>query len=250
MDWNNVAAPLIGLTTYGRNRRNAYFLMAEYLEAVRQAGGVPVLLAPGESRIEPLLQRLDGLILAGGGDIAPERFGRESHPAVSQVDAERDEFELALARQWLNTRKPLLGICRGMQVLSVISGGDLILDIPTQRPSEIVHRREHETYVEHPVRIEADSRLYRIVEEPQIPVASLHHQAVARTGEGWRVSATSADGIIEAMEHTSHPWAIAVQWHPELMPEHPAHRRLFRALVHASASHATKQDNQTPVGKP
>ncbi|MDQ7065188.1 MAG: gamma-glutamyl-gamma-aminobutyrate hydrolase family protein [candidate division KSB1 bacterium] len=250
MNRQEQTAPLIGLTTYGRNRRNAYFLMAEYLEAVRQAGGVPVLLAPGEPRIKALLQRLDGLILAGGGDIAPDRFGRQGHPAVSQVDPERDDFELALARQWLDTRKPLLGICRGMQVLSVISGGDLILDIPTQWPSEIAHRREPATYVEHAVRIEVDSCLYRIVEQPEIMVASLHHQAVDRPGEGWRVSATAPDGIIEAMEHTSHPWALAVQWHPELIPEHPAHRRLFRALVHASASYALKRDVQTPVGKP
>lgn len=250
MHGNDVTVPLIGITTYGRNRRNAYFLMAEYLEAVRHAGGVPVLLAPGEARIEVLLHRLDGLILAGGGDIAPKRFGRESHPAVAQVDPERDEFEFRLARLWLETPKPVLGICRGMQLLAILAGGDLILDIPTQYPAAMEHRRENVPFIEHVVKIVPDSRLYGTVEQARVPVASLHHQAVAHTGDGWRITAKAPDGIIEAMERADHPWAVAVQWHPELMPDHPAHQALFREFVKAAAESKVNSPHQAkPVEK-
>lgn len=229
-------APIIGITTYSRSEAGDYTLPGTYIDAVQQAGGVPVLLPPVQSSPARLLDVVDGLIFSGGGDIDPVRYGGEHHPAVYLVDADRDSFELDLAKAALTAAIPVLGICRGMQILSVASGAALIPHLPEVYGEQVIHRLDHPRRpIEHQVQVEAESRLAKILGAAEIPVVSWHHQAVQNVPVGWQVVATAADGLIEAMEYTQHPWMLALQWHPELSPNYPAHQRLFQNLIQAAA---------------
>jgi putative glutamine amidotransferase len=182
-----------------------------------------------------LLDRLDGLIFSGGGDIDPALYHSPGHPTVYLVDPERDTFELALAKAALMIDIPILGICRGMQVLNVATGGDLVLHVPDRYGDRLLHRLDHPRRpIEHTVQIEAGSRLAALVSAEDIDVVSWHHQAVQAIASDWQVVAHAADGLIEAMEHKQHPWMIAVQWHPELSPNDSVHQRLFQAFVTAA----------------
>lgn len=229
-------APIIGITTYSRNEAGEVSLPGAYLDAVQVASGIPILLPPHSSRVDRLLEKIDGLILTGGGDIEPSRYGGVAHPTIYLVDTERDEFEFALAQAALNSQIPTLGICRGMQVLSVASGATLIPHVPEVYGDAIAHRLDHPRRpTSHPVQFEADSRLAEIMGDVHINVMSWHHQAIKTVPDGWRCVAKAADGLLEAIESVHHPWAIGVQWHPELSPENPTHQRLFQALIKASS---------------
>jgi len=242
-------APLIGITTYSRNEEERFCLPAAYVDAVRGAGGVPVLLPPGESQFELLLEFLDGVIFAGGGDIDPAHYGGEVHPRMYMMDAERDRFELELARRVLRTDRPVLGICRGSQVLNVACGGDLHPHLPEEGEGTVKHREAQRIPAQHAVRIDPRSRLAEVVGETEITVTSWHHQAVRRVAPGWRVVAWAPDGTVEALEYERHPWAFAVQWHPELSPESPPHQRIFQALVRAAREQKQKASRESPLGK-
>jgi putative glutamine amidotransferase len=232
-------SPLIGITTYSRSEAGEFTLPAVYVDAVQLAGGVPVLLPPMEADPKPILAALDGLILAGGGDIDPIRYGGDHHPTVYLVDEERDTFELKLAQAVLQSNLPTLGICRGMQVLSVASGASLVPHVPDIYGEAIAHRLEHPRRpIEHPAQITPGTRLASILQETNITVMSWHHQAIQYPPEGWKPVAYAADGLIEALEHHQHPWLIAVQWHPELSPHDPVHQRLFQAFVNAARDQA------------
>lgn len=227
-------SPIIGITIYSRNEAGELYLPGSYVDSVRLAGGTPVLLPPS---VQPasLLDMLDGLIFSGGGDIDPGLYGGEHHPTVYLVDNERDEFELALARIALESGIPTLGICRGMQVLSVASGADLVVHVPDTYGDAIVHRLDHPRRpTHHSVQVHPDSRLAQVMDATEITVVSWHHQAVKTIPDAWQVVAQAADGLVEAMEHQQHPWLVTVQWHPEMSPDDPAHQRLFQGLVNAA----------------
>jgi len=239
-------APIIGITTYARNQAGEVSLPGHYLDAVEAAGGLPILLPPHQTRPDRLLDLVDGLIFAGGGDIDPRWYGGEDHPSIYLVDRDRDEFELTLARAALASSVPTLGICRGLQMLSVASGGQLILHVPEVYGAAIAHRLDHPRRpTPHPVGLEPTSRLATIMEVSQVTVESWHHQAVQAVPPGWQPAAYAADGLIEALEHREHPWMIAVQWHPELSPHDPAHQRIFQALV----QQAIAGPNATALGR-
>jgi putative glutamine amidotransferase len=154
------------------------------------------------------------------------------------VDPERDEFELNLAQQCLELNLPVLGVCRGMQVLNVVCGGDLVLHIPDTYGDQVLHRTEHpRQHVEHAVEVTAGSRLAEIFAQTQIDVVSWHHQAIGKVAAGWRGVAYAPDGVVEAMEHCTHPWAIAVQWHPEMSSQMIWHQQLFASLVKAAGQY-------------
>ncbi|MEB2346872.1 MAG: gamma-glutamyl-gamma-aminobutyrate hydrolase family protein [Deltaproteobacteria bacterium] len=228
--------PLIGVTTYHRERsgRERFHVPAAYVDAVRQGGGLPVLLPPGDPRPGEILASLDGLVLCGGGDIDPALFGGASgHAALYATCAERDGFELALVRDALARRTPMLAICRGLQVLNVALGGDLHLHLPDVVGDRVAHRVSREEHGLHPVRIDAGCGLAAVLGSGEIEVATWHHQAIDRLGEDLRPVAWAADGTIEAVELPGHPEVLAVQWHPELQARDPASRqgRLFEALV-------------------
>ncbi|MDX2244152.1 MAG: gamma-glutamyl-gamma-aminobutyrate hydrolase family protein [Leptolyngbyaceae cyanobacterium bins.302] len=228
-------APIIGITTYARNEAGEISLPGHYLDAVEEAGGIPILLPPHQTQADRILDIVDGLIFAGGGDIDPSAYGGEHHPTIYLVDGDLDQFELTLAKAALSASIPTLGICRGMQILSVASGAKLIPHVPDVYGDAIAHRLDHPRRpTPHLVQLEASSRLATIMQAAEVMVESWHHQAVQSAPPGWKPAAYAADGLVEALERVDHPWMMAVQWHPELSPHDPAHQRIFQALVEAS----------------
>lgn len=234
--------PLIGVTTYPPSEAGRYALPAVYVDAVRRAGGEAVMIPPGtedhDVDVEALVARLDGLVLAGGGDVGPDRYGSDGHAAVYGVHPARDRDELALVRHVLVTQLPTLAICRGSQVLNVALGGTLVPHLPDR--TEQAHRLAPTddggpaAPTPHAVDVAPDSRLAGIMGTTSVTPMSWHHQAVDRPGTGLRVVARAEDGTVEATEHDDHRWLVSVQWHPELTAaEDPTQQRLFDALVQA-----------------
>jgi len=227
--------PLIGITTYGQDEQQRFGLPREYVDAVWRAGGLPLLVPPLPGTVADVLSRLDGLILAGGGDIDPVHYGGQSHETIYNLDRERDQFELELAKLFLGTGRPLFGICRGMQTLNVALGGTLIEHLPDVVGEGVLHRLPPRAPGRHAVRVESGSRLAAILGELEFVSATWHHQAVRRPGERLRIVAQAPDGTIEAAEMPEHPWLIAVQWHPELTAaDDPLQQKLFDDFVRAA----------------
>jgi putative glutamine amidotransferase len=237
-----MSQPLIGITTHASDaeHRDALDrLSRQIVHAVEAAGGLPVLLPPnlGEAALRGLFERIDGLLLSGGGDIDPARYGASHTPAVGGVDAARDRAELLLAGWALTEQKPFFGICRGLQILNIACGGSLYRDI-----AEYPGAQRHTFYpdfpfdrLSHPIEIAPGSQLARIVGRTTLDINSLHHQACRAVAAGLRAVARSPDGMVEAIEVEEHPFGLAVQWHPEALPGLPEMRALFGALVAASA---------------
>lgn len=234
--------PLIGLTTYGRSEDKRFYLPVQYIDAVRHAGGVPLLLPPGESHSNALLAQLDGLILSGGGDLDPALYGGSVHPTLYMVDPERDRSEMALVRLSLELGLPTFGICRGSQVINVALGGTLIEHLPEVVGESIRHRLPPREPIEHVVKLRPDSRLAGILLQDEFLAPSWHHQAIRRLAPGLKVVAHAPDKTIEAIELPDHPWLIGVQWHPELAAEDvPLHQKLFDELIRAASERQRKR---------
>jgi putative glutamine amidotransferase len=216
--------PLIGIASLTSD---------SYIVAVREAGGIPIVLPNSGGGVEAIphfLELLDGLLLPGGADIPPSEYGEEPHETVEILDEDRFLFEKELSRAWIEeTEKPLLGICLGGQWINVASGGSLVQDIPTE--FGISHRDRT-----HLVSIEVDSRLHEILGGAEVEVNSSHHQAVKKLGENLRIVARCPDGVVEATETTDPDrFLIGVQWHPERMVEESEEqRKLMRAFVDAA----------------
>lgn len=229
----------IGITTYARDGQPASFnLPCAYVDAIRAAGGLALVLPPGEARPEDLLDLVDGLILSGGGDIAPQAYSGQPHETIYSVSEERDEFEFRLARAALARRDfPLLCICRGMQVLNVVCGGTLHPHVPERFGEEVAHRKPPRLTTCHPVQVTPQSRLAAVLGTTSPEVCSWHHQAVDRLGDGLTAVAWAEDGVVEAIEHAAHPSCIAVQWHPEMQLDDTAQRRIFHTLVDTARRH-------------
>ena len=235
--------PIIALTTYGRHETKVdsihydeYFsIPAKYVDAVRRAGGTAVLLPPGETRWADVLKLIDGIIIIGGADIHPSHYdGNAEHPDLTTFDSERDEAELRLAKQLAKTNIPTFAICRGMQVVNVALGGKLHEHIPDIVDKDI-HRNAEGGWQLQALEAEAESRLANTMQESTVATYSGHHQAVKDIGEGLKVTACSADGIVEALELENHPWFVAVQWHPEMSAAtDETQQRLFDDLVNAA----------------
>lgn len=238
--------PVIGIPCYSARRDGSlspiYGNNQSYVRAVQRAGGVPLLIPPRQDAdaLEAVCACLDGLLLSGGGDIDPARFGEERIAACQEPEPERDELELALAAWALDASVPILGICRGMQLLNVACGGTLYQDLATQQPEAARHDHaaSGRVYRAHGISLQKESRLSEILGAAPYEVNSLHHQSVARPGARVEIVGWSPDGVAEAMEVDGHPFALAVQFHPEELegdPEHPDEpsRALFRAFVEA-----------------
>lgn len=238
--------PLIGITgrkdTSARLHNSMLHCVGEtYVNAIQQAGGTPVILPPviATEDIPTLVKRLDGLLLTGGEDVAPSSYRQQPEPWVGGIDEERDASEFVLVRMALENALPILGICRGHQLLNIALGGTLYQDLAMQVPGTLdhayapAHPMEH--YV-HPVTVEADSQLAQILGSTDFMVNSAHHQGVHAVGEALRVTACAPDGVIEALEMANHPFCLSVQWHPEaLLKVSPAMLPLFVAFVEAAA---------------
>ena len=183
-----------------------------------------------------LLAVLKGLILPGGGDMDPACYGGCQHETIYMVDPERDALEIALVRAAHDRRMPLLGICRGTQVINVALGGTLVEHLPEVVGDQVPHRLPPRKPTEHTVRVKPESRLAAILGETEFVCASWHHQAIRDVAPGLEVVAHAPDGTIEAVEMTGHPWLIAVQWHPEMTAfQDRIQQRLFDEFVRVCA---------------
>lgn len=222
----------IGITTYARDEEGRYSIPGLYLDAVRAAGGIPILLTPGETQVESLLSQVNGLLLAGGGDVNPDRYGSSGHPEVYAVDEERDVLEFKLVSWALEQQLPLLGICRGLQVINVALGGTLIEHLPDVIEDKTAHCLVPRAPTEHAIELAADSRLAGIYQETHFSAASWHHQAIGDVAPGLTIVGRAPDGTIEALEMANHPELIAVQWHPELTAAtDPIQQRIFATFI-------------------
>ena len=238
--------PIIGITTRPREVESpegisdAHTLQRNYTDGVLRAGGVPLLLAPvPDQHVPALLDRVDGIILSGGGDIDPARYGGHSNEHLYGVDFDRDEFEIEVVRVAADRRIPMLAICRGLQVVNVALGGTLIEDIPTEVGSADHTVIGHKVFDGHQhVRLEASSLVSRVVEATELMVNSIHHQAVREVAPGFEAVAWADDGVVEAIQHEDDGWPLlAVQWHPEYLgdADDSASHALFRSLVGSAA---------------
>lgn len=221
---------------YSRHHRQDY-VPEEYTAALEISGGLPLCLPVLEKpeTIAAILERVDGLLLTGGPDINPRFFDQEPRSGLGEVDTSLDFMELEAAKKALEMGLPILGICRGIQILTAASGGGLIQDIPTETENTLSHNMHADKSVLfHKVAVEPGTLLHRILETDELWVNSKHHQAVADPPAGFRVSARASDGLVEAMEKTDHPFQLGVQWHPEgtFRKDEPS-RKIFGAFVAA-----------------
>jgi putative glutamine amidotransferase len=240
--------PLVGLPTLAippGPKPPRFGINQSYVRALTAAGCAPVLipLLDDDERLRAIYDRLDGIVFPGGADIAPQEYGEEPIGDLNVVEAPRDRTELTLARWAFADDLPTLGICRGQQVLNVALGGTLWQDLRHQGVTPVEHSDADgraRTALMHRVRLDPDSRLAQLIDETTVEVNSLHHQAVKTVAPQLRVTGTSEDGVIEALESNDRRFLIAVQWHPEEIDDLPWVRRLFVGFaLAASRSRAT-----------
>jgi len=238
--------PIIGITCAQDNALGRVFLADYYYRAIENAGGSPVLLPPvrNAEKIRSIVERIDGLLLSGGSDVDPVFFGEEPLPGTGEITPERDWMEITATQTALAAGLPVLGICRGIQVLNIAAGGNIYQDI-RGTVAKIKHNQEAPRwYATHSVKILPESLLADITARTSLRVNSFHHQAVRDVAPGFRAVAWAADGIIEAIEYRSPDarFALGVQWHPEVMWEREtAHYRLFARFVAAAYKRSRKE---------
>lgn len=232
--------PLIGITTsirYETTGAETHTSFGPNAYAIEKAGGLPVLIPSGlnETTLRALYDRVDAIFVPGGGDVNPSRYHAEPHPLTDGIVDARDEVEITLIRWAFAEDRPLLGVCRGHQVVNVALGGILIQDIPSQVDTMISHRHRPVTYPQdgHLVTIDPNSRLASILGTTEVEVNTLHHQCVDQPAPSLVVTAHAPDGIIEAAEAPDKHFVLSVQWHPEMM-ESATMLRLFTAFVEAA----------------
>ena len=231
-------APIIGIPVVDEL---AQYKFTNYVKAIEAYGGNVRFLIRDKQPEELFVANIDGLLIPGGGDIHPKYFGESWHPTLKYVNEARDESEIRLSQQALEADLPILGICYGIQIMSIAMGGNLYQDIDDEYPKEALHHRKIKgADSQHDIEIELDSLLNQITGERVATVNSAHHQAVKDIGEGFVVTARTAEGIIEAMENPSKRFVLGVQYHPERMtqtPEFREHRRkLFEAFIAAAST--------------
>jgi putative glutamine amidotransferase len=202
----------------GSHARPAVFLYTSYIHALEQVGLAPVLITPAHSpaAVAALMDVCSGLVLSGGEDVDPSRYGEPPSPALGAVEPLRDAMELRAVACAEERGVPILGICRGLQLLNVYFGGTLYQDIATERPSELLHQQsEPWDKRSHCATVRPDSELHRLADASRLHINSFHHQAIKALGDDLIVTARADDGLVEAIEHENYPWLLAVQWHPE-----------------------------------
>ena len=238
-----MTVPRVALTTSalesgGPYRQPSVFLYERYITALEEVGVAPLLVTPAHSTasVRAMLEICDGLVLSGGEDVDPSRYGESPSPALGAVSRRRDEVEFCAMEVALERQIPILGICRGAQVINVALGGTLYQDLATDMPGSLMHRQEQPwgQRSQH-ARVIADSRLHEIVGAQDLFINSYHHQAMRDVAAELVVVARADDGMVEAVEGRDHPWLIGVQWHPERYeastPSTDPDRRLFHAFA-------------------
>lgn len=233
-------SPLIGITMSYDYDKKTFKLNQSYVEAIQLAGGVPVAVPPMEDKnnLKDIARQVDAIVFSGGLDINPIYYSEDPHPKLEKICPLRDTAEIFLVREMMKLPKPILGICRGMQVMNVAQRGSLFQDIPSSVPKAIKHNQDAPRYsATHKVRIkDPNSILYDIFKEDIITVNSYHHQSVKDIAPPFKVTALAPDGVIEAMELSSMEFfCLGVQWHPEEMCiKSPENLRIFEYLVEAA----------------
>ncbi len=238
--------PVIGITpspsTIERSHGtfDLYGTANTYTTAIEAAGGVPIVIPPQKGNVNQLVALVDGLLLSGGGDIDPGRYGDTSiHPTTYGIHPGRDELELLLIKESIDRRIPTLCICRGIQVLNVALGGTLYQDVADQYGAKLNHQQQKDGIdrhdPSHAVRAVDDSLLESVYSTSTIQVNSFHHQGIKELGAGLVAVGAAPDGLVEAVTLPEHPWMLGVQWHPEMMYDrHSEHLRPFIALIEAA----------------
>lgn len=220
----NAVRPLIGITGDYNIDNNSISLNSEYYWAIYKAGGQPLIIPYIDVEdADYFVSVFDGIMFTGGNDIDPVFYGEAPHPKLGKINPVRDEFELKLCRLALENDKPVLGICRGVQVMNVAMGGTLYQDLGAQLQSDTPIKHWQSApgrYGTHEVKLAAGSRINRIMEKECISVNSFHHQAVKEVAGAFRAAGWSRDGVIEVIESDKYPFAVGVQWHPERMFNH------------------------------
>jgi putative glutamine amidotransferase len=237
-----MAYPIVGLTTYQGKNDEGYPIMAllrAYVDALMQAGGVPVLIPSNltEGTLKALYDHLDGVLFTGGGDISLERFNGMPHPRVGSPDTERDSIEFSLLDSVVHDGKPFLGICRGFQVVIVGLGGTLYTHIQDQMPNALKHDYYPDfprSFLAHEVLVDEGTYLENVLGQTNLQVNSLHHQGAKDIPNTLKPTAFAPDGLVEAVELPDHPFGMAVQWHPEWLTDQLATQKLFRAFIRAA----------------
>lgn len=210
-----------------------YFILRGYLEAIEEAGGIPLVTSYRKGNTAFLLDRVGGVLFTGGDfDIHPKFYREHQHPKLGMVNQERTEFERFVFRRAFRRAVPILGICGGMQLMNVVMGGSLLQDISSQHPAARAHRGPK--HLRHRVRVEPESLLANVVRRRKLTVNSTHHQAVRHLGKGLTACAYSPDGLVEAIECPTLPFLLGVQWHPERLRTDISQRRIFQAFVKAA----------------
>jgi putative glutamine amidotransferase len=212
-----------------------------YVEALKRAGAVPVLIPPQPENAEQIVGAVDGVLLAGGFDCDPSLYGEEPHATLEPMDPRRQANELAIVKAAHQRGIPTLGICLGMQMMNVAAGGSLIQDIDSAVDTDIRHASIPEDRARHDVLVDAHSRLAAMLPSLELNVNSSHHQAVGRVGEGLRVTAHAPDKVVEAIEDPRHPFFIGLQWHPEDMTGEASAEGVFGAFIAAARKHAERR---------
>ena len=234
--------PMIGITTRNGKDPDGHpttSLQHTYTNAIVQAGGLPILIPSmlPEEDFFSLYSCVDGILFTGGGDVSLDYFKGADHPRIGEVDKLRDVTEINLMRAAVSDGKPILGICRGAQVMNVALGGTLYTHIYDQLPGALDHAYPGDLrrVLVHPVNVDETSRSAEIFGETLLQVNSLHHQGLKDLAPSLRAAGHSPDGLVELVELTGHPYAVAVQWHPEWLTDQLPTRRLFKSFVDAAA---------------
>lgn len=233
--------PMIGVTAPLRDGK--IIVSQDVMQAVLAGGGIPVVLpyTKNHDSIREMIERIDGLLLSGGVDIDPTLFGEEPLPGLGEIMPQRDELETQLIREALGQDLPILAICRGVQMLNVVAGGNMYQDVSSQKANILQHSQKAPTdHLSHFVNIEKGSKLQQIIGQERIKVNSFHHQAVKDPAPGFQVTAAASDGVVEAIESLQHTFVVGVQWHPEcsVSSDEPS-QKIFRAFIAACRVTAT-----------
>lgn len=232
--------PKIGLVCFVFEKLNSmvFLIQSGYVRSIIDAGGIPIIIPVTEDpqQCEAYVDMIDGLLVPGGEDMTAQFFGEEPHPTVNYINRDKDLYEMALIRRVMEQKKPIFGICRGLQIINVLAGGTLIQDIPSQVGSSICHSQSMEirNEVTHKVFVEPGSILHEVMGREEIRTNSYHHQAIGELAPGFKVTGRAADGVIEAVESEDGK-IFCVQWHPEnLYKRFPEFAGLFRKLIDMS----------------
>lgn len=228
---------LIPLAAHNASHPELFALNQSYAEAVSRAGGNPIMVArPSDQTLRGLLSTIDGILLAGGHDVDPGAYGEEKSEHTCNVDQDRDRVEITLARIAQENNIPILGICRGLQVMNVALGGSLFQHVSAELPNSLthdMHEGHQRDFLAHAVDIQSGSLLARVCEKERIGTNSLHHQGIKRLSDKLSASGRTKDGLIEAVELDGHRFYVGVQWHPEELFDE-ASVRLFEVFINAA----------------